>query len=142
MLLNDDGTPFGQAPKATVHTDAPALHLAFSCHAFDPRGQVLLTRRTLTKATWPGVWTNSFGGHPLPGEDPIVSIHRRAKTELGMEIVDIRLILPNFRYRAADATGILENEACPVFRAVAATEPDSNPDEVLQWHIADPRDVA
>ena len=44
VLVADDGTPVGTAPKATVHSTETPLHLAFSCHVFDDRGRVLVTR--------------------------------------------------------------------------------------------------
>ncbi|MGN6406605.1 isopentenyl-diphosphate Delta-isomerase [Sinomonas sp.] len=134
QLVDDDGTPRGTAPKASVHGPDTPLHLAFSCHVEDRDGRLLVTRRALTKATWPGVWTNSFCGHPAPGEPLEDAVRRRARQELGLEITEVSPILPDFRYRATDASGIVENEICPVFRAIANRDPQPSPDEVVEWH--------
>ena len=66
VLLDEHAQPIGTAPKASVHHRETPLHLGFSCYLFDPAGRVLLTQRALSKATWPGVWTNSYCGHPEP----------------------------------------------------------------------------
>ncbi|WP_368497958.1 isopentenyl-diphosphate Delta-isomerase [Herbiconiux sp. A18JL235] len=137
ILLSDDGSPIGVADKHTVHTDDTPLHLAFSCHVFDDEGRVLVTRRALTKVTWPGVWTNSFCGHPAPGESFDDAVVRRAERELGLEIEGLELALPDFRYLAIDASGIVENEICPVFTARAAGPVSASPDEVAEWRWAD-----
>ena len=123
VLVADDGTPVGTAPKAAVHSTETPLHLAFSCHVFDDRGRVLVTRRALAKKTWPGVWTNAFCGHPAPEEPMEDALVRRAERELGLTLTDVRVSLPDFRYRAVDASGVVENEICPVFTARAVGEP-------------------
>jgi isopentenyl-diphosphate delta-isomerase len=142
ILLDDQGDEIGTADKATVHTTDTPLHLAFSCHIFNPEGKVLITRRALGKKTWPGVWTNSACGHPGPGESMEAAIRRRAREELGLELSDITQALPDFRYRAVDASGIVENEVCPVFVAHTPTDPQPVAEEVCEWEWVDPQDLA
>ena len=139
VLLAEDGTPIGTADKASVHTASTPLHLAFSCHLFDGEGRLLVTRRALGKATWPGVWTNSFCGHPAPGERSEDAVRRRAADELGAEIDNLALVLPDFRYRAVDAAGIVEHELCPVYTATIVGGLAPSADEVAEWTWVDPR---
>ena len=139
VLLAEDGTPIGTADKASVHTASTPLHLAFSCHLFDGEGRLLVTRRALGKATWPGVCTNSFCGHPAPGERSEDAVRRRAADELGAEIDNLALVLPDFRYRAVDAAGIVEHELCPVYTATIVGELAPSADEVAEWTWVDPR---
>lgn len=141
VLLDDDGTHIGTAAKSTVHDYDTPLHLAFSCHVIDDEGRVLVTRRALGKTTWPGVWTNSFCGHPRPGEDPVDAVHRRAQYELGLTVIDVALALPDFRYRAVDASGLVENEICPVYTAQVGGELNLNPLEVSESRWVDPEDL-
>ena len=141
VLLDDAGTPIGVADKYGVHTADTALHLTFSCHVYNEDGLVLVTRRALSKLTWPGVWTNSFCGHPATGESFEDAIARRASVELGITIGQLTLILPDFRYRAVDASGIVENEVCPVYRAVTTDAVVPNPDEVAEFAWVTPESL-
>jgi isopentenyl-diphosphate delta-isomerase len=130
VLLDEVGRSIGVAAKASVHhTDTP-LHLAFSCYVFDGSGALLVTQRASDKPTWPGVWTNSFCGHPAPGENIAEAVRRRAEQELGIVIDDVRLALPTFRYRAVMPDGVVENEMCPVFVATTANDVRPDPAEV------------
>jgi isopentenyl-diphosphate delta-isomerase len=138
VLLADDGSPIGTADKRTVHgTDTP-LHLAFSCHLSDDDGRLLVTRRALGKRTWPGVWTNSFCGHPAPGERMQEAVARRALEELGVTVSALELAVPDFRYIATDAAGVVENEICPVYTATTQDDVVPDPDEVMEFRWVDP----
>ncbi|MDF2561107.1 MAG: isopentenyl-diphosphate delta-isomerase [Microbacterium sp.] len=132
-LLAEDGTAVGTLPKSEVHTNDTPLHLAFSCYVLDTRGHLLVTRRSLAKKTWPGVWTNSFCGHPRPDEQMVDAVRRHGLDELGIRLSDVRLAVPDYRYRAVDASGIVENEICPVHVAVIDGQPLADPDEVSEW---------
>lgn len=142
VLLDDNGDAAGSAPKAGVHTTDTPLHLAFSCHITDRDGRLLVTRRALSKRAWPGVWTNSFCGHPAPGESMEDAVRRRGRFELGVELAELTLVLPDFRYRAVDASGIVENEVCPVYRAVIDSELAPDASEVMEWMWVDEEDFA
>jgi isopentenyl-diphosphate Delta-isomerase len=135
VLLDEEGNRTGTAPKAEVHSERTPLHLAFSCYLFDEAGRLLLTRRAEHKRTWQGVWTNSFCGHPAPGEDIPEAVRRRARQELGVEVEEVVLVLPAFRYQAVMADGVRENEMCPVYVARARGDLGPDPDEVAatEW---------
>ena len=136
-LVDEAGRVVGQEPRATVHHGETPRHRAFSVYLIDAAGRVLLTRRALSKITWPGVWSNSCCGHPRPGESDVAAIHRRVREELGVEVMDVEVILPDFAYTATDPHGLVENEHCPVYRAcivdTVVLRPD--PGEVMdyQW---------
>ncbi|MFC4222835.1 isopentenyl-diphosphate Delta-isomerase [Lysinibacter cavernae] len=141
VLVNEHGEPIGRAPKNSIHGTDTALHLAFSCHVYNRNGEVLVTRRSLDKVAWPGVWTNSFCGHPLPAESMMSAVERRASHELGITLTTIEPVLPLFRYRATDPSGVVENEICPVYRAVTEDNIDVNPLEVVEHRWVQPEDL-
>lgn len=137
VFVNEDGTATGETgPKLESHTLNTKLHLAFSCYIFRKGDHTfLVTQRALSKKVWPGVWTNSVCGHPMPGEAIEDAIKRRAQDELGItHLEDIKVVLPKYRYQTPPMNGIIENEFCPVFIAWTIDEPSPNPDEVEEYH--------
>ena len=133
VLVDEAGTPVGTADKFACHHAETPLHLAFSCYLFDAAGRLLVTRRAEGKKVWPGVWTNSVCGHPAPGETLEAALDRRLGEELGMTATGIRVVLPDYRYRAPPFAGIVENELCPVLVGRADGVPDPDPAEVQDW---------
>lgn len=94
ILLDAQGSPCGTQEKYEAHHAQTPLHLAFSCWLFNDKHQLLLTRRSLAKKAWPGVWTNSVCGHPQTGESFEEAITRRCKFEIGVNIADITPVFP------------------------------------------------
>lgn len=137
VLLDAAGLRSGTWPKVDVHGADTPLHLAFSVYVFHPDGRLLVTRRALSKLTWPGVWTNSCCGHVRPDETPEVAAVRRLTEELSLTPTTLDLVLPDFAYRATSPEGVVENEVCPVFVATVDHDPVADPDEVAEWAWAD-----
>ena len=79
-------------------------------------------------------------GEPF-GTHPKRSVHS-ADTPLHLGFSCHVLNLPNFRYRATDASGVVENEICPVFTAVASGRPSPNPAEAMEVVWSDTDDIA
>ncbi|HSE61102.1 MAG TPA: isopentenyl-diphosphate Delta-isomerase [Candidatus Saccharimonadales bacterium] len=143
VFVDRQGRPTGKTgPKLESHTATTQLHLAFSCYVFNSKGQHLVTRRAYNKKVWPGVLTNSVCGHPAPGEDIEHAIRRRAAYELGLKIAGITCILPRYTYRTPPFQGIIENEFCPVYTAIAQNKLQPNPKEVAEYIWLDWRDYA
>jgi isopentenyl-diphosphate delta-isomerase len=147
VLLDDLGRPIGTALKSQVHGADTPLHQAFSVYLRNDLGEVLLTRRALTKLTWPGVWTGTCCGHPRPDEPIPTAVTRRLRDELGVSadsLTSLTLALADFRYRATSPEGVVENEICPVYLGVVDGRPRPTADtaEVVEWRWVSGRVVA
>lgn len=132
VLVDEQNNVLGTAPKEEVHTAKTPLHRGFSLFLFNGRGELLLTRRALSKKTFPGVWTNTVCGHPTLNETPVAAAKRRLRDELGIDTAEVREVSP-YRYRFADTSGIVENEICPILVGQSEAQVKSNPAEVGEW---------
>lgn len=141
VLLDADRNPIGTMDKSVVHTHNTPLHLGFSSYLFTPDGKFLTTRRALSKKAWPGVWTNSVCGHPQLNEKREDAVSRRCRYELGADVARITLVDDEFSYCVTSASGIVENEYCPVFMAVLASDLSPRADEVLDYRWVDLTDL-
>jgi len=135
-FVDENDIPTGEvSEKFAAHTADTKLHAAFSCYVFNQRGEFLVTQRAHTKKVWPSVWSNSCCGHPAPGERREGAMKRRLAYELGMTATNFKLVLPHYRYTAPPYNGIVENEFCPIYGAIATSDVQPNPNEVaeFQW---------
>lgn len=136
--VDKNDTPTGEtSEKYAAHTATTKLHAAFSVYVFNSEGQFLVTQRAFTKKVWPGVWTNTCCGHPLPNEPREDAIARRLSYELGMEVKNIQLVIPAYIYKTPPYNGIIEHEYCPVYVATATSDPVPNSLEVAAFNWVD-----
>lgn len=106
ILVNDEDEVIGNASKRDCHLVAPngdiPLHRAFSVFLFNTKGELLLQKRSGTKITFPGHFTNTCCSHPLydieeerEEKDAIgvkLAAQRRLNHELG---IPKEMIVPN-----------------------------------------------
>ena len=147
VMVDENNIPIGTERKLPAHDGDTKLHRAFSVFLFNDKGELLLQQRALAKKTWPGVWSNSACGHVMLHETLENAAQRRLKYELGVTGTELRVVLPDFRYRA-EKDGVMENEICPVLVGFVSGQPRPNPAEVndLRWvdwnsfvtHVSDP----
>lgn len=135
VLVDDNNNEIGTALKDTVHTADTPLHRGFSLFLFNSKKELLLTKRSSKKKTFPGVWTNTVCGHPAPGESVVEAAKRRLDVELGLRTEDLRNLreAAPYRYRFVDRNGIVENEICPILVAYSDADPKPDPEEVKKW---------
>lgn len=84
-VLDPDGRVVGSATRQEVHAKG-LLHRAVHVLVVGSDGRLLLQKRAVSKASWPGRWDTSVGGHVGSGEAPIDSALRECREELGIEI--------------------------------------------------------
>lgn len=134
VLVDRQNNVLGTAPKLATHNANTPLHRGFSVFLFNSKGELLLQQRSHKKKTWPLIWSNSVCGHPMLNESSSEAASRRLQFELRLKLDDIRVILPDFSYKAA-MNGVIENELCPVMVAFTDEMPKQNIDEVenLKW---------
>jgi isopentenyl-diphosphate Delta-isomerase len=129
ILVDERNRAIGSGAKTAVHR-AGLLHRAFSIFIIDPRGRIMLQRRSAQKYHSGGLWANSCCGHPRLGERTISAARRRLAEELG---ISSTLSFGFFaRYQAALDKGMQENEFVYVYFGRLAETPQPDPAEVSE----------
>lgn len=131
VLVDDNDKQIGTELKSKVHHKDTPLHRAFSVFLFDEDESILAAQRSDEKITWPGVWSNSLCGHPIPKETREEAIERRMREELGCGVKNLKKV-SDYRYRF-ERDGIVENEICPVYMGEIDGDLSPNPKEIQAW---------
>ncbi|MCF7862066.1 NUDIX domain-containing protein [Candidatus Woesearchaeota archaeon] len=85
-IFNGDNKPLNmQKMKSEAHLKG-FWHRSVHLWLYNKKGEILLQLRTPNKELHPGLWDISVGGHVSAGEEPMNSLVREAKEELGLQI--------------------------------------------------------
>ncbi|MBK8802662.1 MAG: NUDIX domain-containing protein [Fibrobacteres bacterium] len=95
-VLDEQGRVVSTATRQEVHA-LGLLHRAVHILVIGTDGRLLLQKRSASKASWPGLWDTSVGGHVCAGEAPLESALRECREELGIS-VDANELEPLGRY--------------------------------------------
>jgi isopentenyl-diphosphate delta-isomerase len=86
VLIDKDDKVLGLKEKFDAHKIPVSLHRAISIVIFNKdKSQMLITKRSAKKPTWPYFWTNSVCSHPYPEETYQKAAERRLYEELGFK---------------------------------------------------------
>ncbi len=84
ILVNQKDRKVGEEEKMNAHREGK-LHRAFSVLVFNPKGEIILQKRALSKYHCGGLWTNTCCSHPFPGEKTKSAARRRLQEEMGFD---------------------------------------------------------
>lgn len=128
ILVNSNDREIGYEEKEKCHYGRPKLHRAFSVFIFNDKGEMLMTKRSRMKKTWPLHWSNACCSHPRKGETVEKAAARRVKEELGISAP--LTFLFKFEYSAQYNKEWGEHELDHVFAGRYAGTIRPNHDEV------------
>ncbi len=133
ILVDKSDKDVGFEEKFKCHEWPAKLHRAFSIFIFNSDGEMLLHRRSNTKRTWPGFWTNACCSHPAKGETLDVATQRRLKEELGFTctLKEIFSLVYNAKYDEKYG----EHEFDHVFVGFYDGPVEPNAEEVGEWRF-------
>ncbi|MFM9840370.1 MAG: isopentenyl-diphosphate Delta-isomerase [Cyclobacteriaceae bacterium] len=130
ILVDQEDNEIGTMEKMEAHQKG-LLHRAFSILIFNSKGEMLIQKRAKTKYHSGGLWTNTCCSHPLPQEKMEVSVRRRLKYEMGIDVLPE--FIYKFTYRTDLNQDLIEHEVDYVFKAVFDGIPSINLEEVEDW---------
>jgi isopentenyl-diphosphate delta-isomerase len=134
VLVDEHDNKMGVEEKMKAHQDGGMLHRAISIIVLNPKGQMMLQRRSDAKYHSAGLWANTCCSHPTDGESVIAAAHRRLKQEMGFDCEMDEAF--TFIYHTYVGKGLTEWEFDHVLLGMYDGEPKPNPEEVKEWKWA------
>ena len=85
-IYDIDRQPTGGTSVRGEALGSGEYHMVVHLGIFNSEGKLLIQRRCLQKATFPGTWDISVGGSAIRGETSRQAMHRELLEELGVDI--------------------------------------------------------
>jgi isopentenyldiphosphate isomerase len=97
-VVDDRDTILGQAPRAKCHR-TNLIHRSVMFYIFNTKGQIYITKRSMTKKPFSGYWSIVLGGHVPSGESYESAVIRELVEETALDCNTI--YLDDFKKRTA-----------------------------------------
>ena len=98
-IVDEDNNVVGSAVRREMRARR-LPHRATYILVFNPRGEVFIQKRTLTKDVFPGYYDPAAGGVVLAGESYLEGAHRELEEEMGIRDVPLQSL---FEFYHTDA---------------------------------------
>jgi isopentenyl-diphosphate delta-isomerase type 1 len=134
-IVNEEDQVVGRDTRANVHA-RHEIHRGVHVFIINPRGELLLQRRSATRATYPGYWDASVGGQVAAGETYLAAARRELMEELGCRADTLEMVGKYNSYSARQR----EKRALFVHRHDGVLQPAA--DEIDEIRFVDPSDIA
>ena len=85
-IVNEEDRVTGKITRKDAHKSPHIIHRAIAVLVFDKKRKLLVQKRSLTKDTAPGCWSDSVGGHVGYEEEYLPVAVREVQEELGITI--------------------------------------------------------
>jgi len=133
VLVDKNDRVLGFREKFAAHKIPVPLHRAISIVIFNnDRTEMLITKRSLKKPTWPYFWSNAVCSHPYPKETYQKAAERRLYEELGFR-TPLKEVF-KFTYEAKMDNGVWgEHEYDAAFVGKYGGQINPNPDEIAGY---------
>ncbi len=136
-IVNEKGEILGKRLRSEIHGNPALIHRVTHVLVFNPKGEILLQKRSSKKDVAPGKWDTSVGGHVNPGEGIEEAALREMEEELG-----IKGVIPEFIYSYIHSNPY-ETELVFTYQCIYDKEIRFNRDEIEEvryWRITDIKD--
>ena len=130
ILVDSFDNEIGHETKERCHFKEPKLHRALSVFVINDNSEMLITRRSSLKKTWPLYWSNACCSHPAKGRDCLSAASNRLYEELGVR-ASVRFLF-KFEYRAQYSEDWGEHELDWVFLCRHNGPFLMNPEEIVE----------
>ncbi len=91
QIVDKNDKPIGEASMSEAH-DKGLIHRIVRVMVENPKGQILLQKRSPEVARWPNCWDNSAAGHVDVGEEYLTAAKRELDEEIGIKDAELEQI--------------------------------------------------